>query len=130
MRAFRPRFGAPSRAGPAVLLWALLPALAAADSTPAESEPLALKGATIQTLTDAGSFIGTVIVQGDKITAVGVDVEIPSGAREIDLTGHHLVPGLIDSRSVLWLAPGASSESSSRGALDIVDGVNPWQDDW
>lgn len=35
-------------------------------------------------------------VDGDRITAVGVDIAIPAGARVIDLGGATLLPGLID----------------------------------
>ena len=37
-----------------------------------------------------------VVIAGDRIVAVGDDVQIPAGAREIDLGGMTLVPGLID----------------------------------
>ncbi len=42
-----------------------------------------------------------VLVQGDRFLAVGpaASTRIPSGARIIDLTGHTLLPGLIDSHT-------------------------------
>ncbi|MFC0628360.1 amidohydrolase family protein [Kribbella deserti] len=38
----------------------------------------------------------TVLLSGDRITAVGREVRIPRGARVIDLTGKYVVPGLAD----------------------------------
>jgi imidazolonepropionase-like amidohydrolase len=38
-----------------------------------------------------------VLVQGDRITAVGTNVQIPAGATVIDLTGATLLPGFIDA---------------------------------
>lgn len=69
-------------------------------------ETIAFVGATVHTFQPApegaaGVFadptVATVLVEDGKITAVGPEVEVPEGAREIDLSGLHLVPGLIDA---------------------------------
>jgi len=41
---------------------------------------------------------GTIVVEGNRITAIGRSgsVTIPNGARQIDVTGHTLMPGLVD----------------------------------
>ena len=39
---------------------------------------------------------GDVLVDGDRIAAVGEGLEAPEGAEVIDLTGKYLVPGLVD----------------------------------
>ena len=36
-------------------------------------------------------------ILGEKIVKVGPDLPVPAGARVIDLTGHTLLPGLIDA---------------------------------
>ena len=38
-----------------------------------------------------------VLVQGDRITAVGTNVQVPAGATVIDLSGATLLPGFIDA---------------------------------
>ncbi|MCY3003514.1 MAG: amidohydrolase family protein, partial [Planctomycetota bacterium] len=38
----------------------------------------------------------TVLIDDDRIRAVGADVAIPAGAKRIDARGLHIVPGLID----------------------------------
>ncbi|NIM46138.1 MAG: amidohydrolase family protein [Nitrososphaeria archaeon] len=40
---------------------------------------------------------GVVVIEGSKITAVGVDAQIPSGAKVIDASGKTVMPGLIDT---------------------------------
>lgn len=39
---------------------------------------------------------GTIVIEGNKIAALGSDVEIPSGAEIIDVSGKTIMPGLID----------------------------------
>ncbi|MGH8216090.1 MAG: amidohydrolase family protein [Rhodanobacteraceae bacterium] len=48
-----------------------------------------------------------VLVQGGKIAAVGPrdSIKVPSGAKEIDLPGTTLLPGLIDAHSHIFLHP-------------------------
>jgi len=39
----------------------------------------------------------TVLVEGDRVSAIGPDVSIPQDAERIDATGRYLLPGMIDS---------------------------------
>jgi imidazolonepropionase-like amidohydrolase len=41
---------------------------------------------------------GTIVIAGDRITAVGpaATTEVPEGAERVDLAGKHVIPGLID----------------------------------
>jgi imidazolonepropionase-like amidohydrolase len=50
---------------------------------------------------------GEVLVEGDRIVAVGGSVDHPSGAEVIDLGDATLMPGLIDAHVHLFLHPGA-----------------------
>lgn len=52
---------------------------------------------------------GTVVVKGNRITAVGPsdEVEIPAGAHRVDITGQTLLPGLVD---VHWHGSQGTSE--------------------
>jgi imidazolonepropionase-like amidohydrolase len=57
----------------------------------------------------AGKIVspGEVLVEGERIAAVGSTVEHPAGAQVIDLGDTTLMPGLIDAHVHLFLHPGA-----------------------
>jgi imidazolonepropionase-like amidohydrolase/Tol biopolymer transport system component len=63
---------------------------------------IAFTGARIITsrpgLSDPASVIenGTVVVEGNRITAVGRGVAIPAGAKQIDARGKTIMPGIVD----------------------------------
>ena len=50
---------------------------------------------------------GEILVEGDRIRAVGTTVEHPQGAKVIDLGDTTLMPGMIDAHVHLFLHPGA-----------------------
>ena len=58
---------------------------------------------------DTGRIIapGEVLIQGERIAAVGQKVAHPSGAKMLDLGDTTLMPGLIDAHVHLFLHPGA-----------------------
>jgi cytosine/adenosine deaminase-related metal-dependent hydrolase len=54
----------------------------------------------VLTMNDAGREIrgGGILIEGNRITAVGADAELPDTADEIiDLSGHILLPGLVNT---------------------------------
>lgn len=83
---------------------------------PPQSGPVALRGATIHTVTNGVIENGTIVFERGVITAVGADVEIPAGARTIDVTGKHIYPGLIDAYSTVGI--------SEIGAVDVTNDTN------
>lgn len=95
-----------------------------------ETPSLVLSQATIHSMDGKQPFVGTVVVEDGKIAAVGKEVEAPDNARVIDLTGYHLVPGLIESRGKLWLTSAALSETNSKAGLNVLDAIDPWSEDW
>jgi imidazolonepropionase-like amidohydrolase len=84
-------------------------AMAAAIATlaaPAASEPILLRPAQVFDGVDAHPHQGwSVLVDGDRIAAVGPNLAAPAGARVIELQGATLVPGLIEGHSHLFLHP-------------------------
>jgi imidazolonepropionase-like amidohydrolase len=58
---------------------------------------------------DSGQLIGPaeVLVEGERIVAVGTSVQHPAGTEVIDLGDATLLPGLIDAHVHLFLHPGA-----------------------
>jgi dihydropyrimidinase len=52
-----------------------------------------VKGGSI--ITPAGAFVGDIGITGEKITALGTDLDA-KGAKVIDAKGHHVIPGVLD----------------------------------
>jgi imidazolonepropionase-like amidohydrolase len=94
---------------------------ASADTAtvPAAPAPRTLALRFARVVTESGSVIedAVVIVEGDKIRAVGPAsrTPLPAGAKEIDLSRYTGIPGLIDVHTHLTYA------------WDGTPGTNPWQ---
>ncbi|MCH8122089.1 MAG: amidohydrolase family protein [Bacteroidetes bacterium] len=63
----------------------------------------AVTNVTIETVSNGTIENGTIVVRGDRITAVGTNVDIPADAEVIDGSGLSVYPGLIDSGTRLGL---------------------------
>jgi imidazolonepropionase-like amidohydrolase len=97
----------------------------ASDAVPAakQKKPIALIGGTIHTVSGGIIENGTILFDKGRITAVGTNVTIPADAERVDVTGKHIYPGLIDSRSDM----GLTEIGSVRGTIDIAEtgNINP-----
>lgn len=89
-------------------------------TVPPQSEPIALQGATIHTVSSGVIENGTIVFENGVISAVGADVEIPAGARVVDVSGKHIYPGLIDSYSQVGIA--------EIGSVDVSNDTNEMGD--
>ncbi|MEM1128142.1 MAG: amidohydrolase family protein [Bacteroidota bacterium] len=91
------------------LLVALLLSGPAWADTPTDGQPKARQGtfaltnARIVTVTNGTIERGTLVVQNDRIVALGADVQVPAGAEVIDCDGHTIYPGMIDAGTQLGL---------------------------
>jgi imidazolonepropionase-like amidohydrolase len=75
-------------------------------ATPVLAEPILLRPAQVFDGMNPQPHPGwSVLVDGDRITAVGPNIAAPPGARVIDLPGETLVPGMIEGHSHLFLHP-------------------------
>lgn len=70
----------------------------------AQAGAVALVGATVHTVSGDAITNGTVLFADGLITAVGANVVIPADALQIDVTGRHVYPGMIDGASILGLS--------------------------
>ena len=95
---------------PAIAMAALALAMPArnAIADPAVRAPIVLHAARLLDI-DTGRLVtpGEVLVEGERILAVGSSVTHPAGAQVIDLGDTTLLPGLIDAHVHLFLHPGA-----------------------
>ncbi len=84
--------------------WIVLAALCLA--TPATAQTILLRPAQVFDGTDPKPHPGwQVLVDGDKIAAVGPALAVPAGTTTIDLPGDTLMPGMIEGHSHLFLHP-------------------------
>jgi imidazolonepropionase-like amidohydrolase len=81
---------------------------AAARAQKPTAAPIVLHAARLLEV-DTGVMLqpGEILVEGERIRAVGRSVEHPEGAKVIDLGDAALLPGLIDAHVHLFLHPGA-----------------------
>ena len=92
--------------GRLVKIATLIPALLAV-ALPAAAQTVLLRPAQVWTAGEPVHPGWAVLVQGNRIAAVGpaAGMDIPPGAQVLDLPGHTLVPGLMDIHSHLLLHP-------------------------
>jgi imidazolonepropionase-like amidohydrolase len=97
----------------------------ASDTIPAppQAKAIAIKGATIHPVSGPDIPSGIIVFDNGKITAVGADAAIPSGAEVVDGTGKHVYPGLINANTVLGLV----EIGAVRATVDVEEtgSVNP-----
>ncbi|HSG50162.1 MAG TPA: amidohydrolase family protein, partial [Longimicrobiales bacterium] len=99
-----PRERAPATAAADASAWAGGPS--AGQPAPAPQEAVtALVGGTVHPISGPPIPGGVVVISGGTLQAVGSagTVEIPAGARRVDVSGKHVYPGLIDAVSPLGL---------------------------
>lgn len=110
-------FRAPRRRLAAFLLAFFLPTAAAAQvPAPPQDAPIALVGGTIHPVSSAPIEGGTIVFEDGVITALGSNVDVPAGARTVDVSGMHVYPGLIDAYSAMGLY--------EIGAVDVTVDTN------
>ncbi|MEX0938239.1 MAG: amidohydrolase family protein [Pirellulales bacterium] len=68
-----------------------------------QGKPIALVGGTVHTVSGEEIQSGTIVFADGKIVALGTDVEVPDDAEQIDVSGKHVYPGLIESYSNIGL---------------------------
>ncbi|MGH9348915.1 MAG: amidohydrolase family protein [Vicinamibacterales bacterium] len=107
-----------------VFLLALV-ALAAPAVPRGQAQPaIAIRGATILTVTKGGIRNGTIVLRGGKIEAVGAGVAVPAGAQVVDAAGTFVSPGLIDAHSHIAtdsVNEGGTTVSAMTGIEDVLD---------
>jgi imidazolonepropionase-like amidohydrolase len=85
----------------------------AIGTPPLAAQDVAIRNATIITITNGDIQNGTIVVRNGKISAVGQNVSIPVGIRVIDGTGTFVMPGIIDAHSHAALENGINEGAES-----------------
>jgi 5-methylthioadenosine/S-adenosylhomocysteine deaminase len=68
------------------------------------SEPIVLRHGTVLTMNDTHEVLhdADVLVIGNKIEAVGPNLDTPAGAKEVDAGDGIVMPGMIDTHRHMW----------------------------
>ena len=71
---------------------------------PQPGQPVVFRNATVLTMDDAHTVLtdADVLIDGERIAAVGPNLEVPEGTAEIDATGGIVMPGMIDTHRHMW----------------------------
>lgn len=88
------------------------------------AETYVIQNATVWTMAKGKLANASVVVENGKIKEVGTKVTVPAGAKVIDATGQHLIPGIIDCHSHISaesINEGSTSVSSMVGIEDVLN---------
>ena len=101
----------------------------------AHAESYAITNAVIHTMGPAGIIKqGTVVIEGNRIVAVGADVDVPEDAIVIDASGKIVTPGFMDPATNIGIVEvgavdasvdTATSSDRYTAAHSVADAVNP-----
>jgi len=98
-------------------------------NSPPPERPAAviIRNATIWTATDGGILENAdLVIRNGRISAVGQDLSAPSRSLEIDGTGLHITPGIIDAHSHAAIVGGVNEASRiSTADVRIRDVIDP-----
>jgi imidazolonepropionase-like amidohydrolase len=98
---------------------------------------IAITGARVHPVSGPVIENGTVIIRGNRIVAVGLNIAVPDGATRVDGSGKWVTPGIFNAATSLGVSeiggiPG-TLDVSAQGQNDAVtasfrvwDGFNPW----
>lgn len=88
----------------------------------AQDHPIALVGGTVHPVSGPEIAGAIVLFERGKIVAIGKDVSIPAGAEQIDVTGKHVYPGMIDANTTIGLievgAARATNDMAESGQIN------------
>jgi Tol biopolymer transport system component len=90
---------------------------------------LVLKNATIISMNgDEIIENGTVVVKNNRIQSVRKSIDVPAGAKVMDLEGKYLVPGFVDTHAHMWPSWGLHKRHVWVYAANLAYGVTTTRD--
>ena len=88
---------------------------------------MAIRNATLITVSRGTINNGTIVLRDGKIAAIGANVQVPAGATVVDGTGKFVTPGLIDAHSHIGndaINEGATAVSSMTDMGQVLNPTN------
>jgi len=85
---------------------------------------LAIKGGRIFTMSEGIIEEGIILIENNRISEVGKDIEIPEGATVLDASGKIITPGLFDAYTQIGLKE-ISQEESTVDVSEKSDPITP-----
>lgn len=108
-------------------------ALLALASVSAQAQTIAITGGTVYPVSGPKIEKGTVVIRDGKIIAVGANVAIPAGAKQIDATGKWVTPGLFNASTALGLSEGNApaqsggyNDARAKGEKGVAASFSAW----
>lgn len=91
------------------------------------SRTIAIRNATVLTMTAPAQRGATVLIRNGKIVGVGSNLTIPSDATVVDASGKYVMPGLIDAMTYFGIDAQDLAEQSDpiTPELRIIDAYDP-----
>lgn len=92
----------------------------------AQEAPIAFVGATLLPVTGPPIENGVLVIEDGEIKAIGpAGTAIPRRATTIDVSGHVIMPGLVDTHSHVGEVSGGDGSSALHPGVRTLDGINP-----
>src|SRR5688500_8556663 len=83
-----------------------------------------LKGGKI--VTPEAIFDGSIAIENGKISAIAADKNCPPGKKTIDVTGKHVIPGVVDPECHLGHAQLLEQDIKTETQAAVATGVTTW----
>jgi len=84
-----------------------------------------IKNGTVITITKGILENTDVLIQNGKITRIGQNLRTPSGAKEVDATGMHVMPGIIDAHSHIGIDAVNEATNPITAEVFTGDAIDP-----
>lgn len=102
------------------------PNMSYGDTAMPQQQNYFIKNVRVWTCDSTGNYKGYVMVSNGKIEAVGERASTPEGYIEIDGTGLHITPGIVDEHSHIAIKNGVNEAGQNNSAeVRIGDVINP-----
>jgi len=85
-----------------------------------------IRNGTILTITKGTLTESDILVQKGKITAIGKSLKAPAGIKEINASGHYVMPGIIDAHSHIAIDAVNEGTNPITPEVKVGDAIDPF----